>query len=129
MKRNPLKDQEPHIAPEVAASASPDPILRIDCDYKGKTGATATADRANELMCRVTQGVLGKDWKVLLTSNLWISRGLVNVSTDTVVDFVYDPNGPGAPKLRQAVIVNFPDYTGPSFFQDEGHEKCVPVPA
>jgi hypothetical protein len=51
---------------------------------------------------------LAKGAKVLMTSNLWVSDGLVNGATGTVIDFIFDASGHGAPGLLQAVIVNSP---------------------
>jgi ATP-dependent exoDNAse (exonuclease V) alpha subunit len=62
---------------------------------------------------------------VLLTNNMWQEAGLVNGSVGTVVDLVYTTDQQ-PPALPQAIIVDFPEYTGPEFFP--GHPTWVPVP-
>ena len=61
--------------------------------------------------------------RVMLTRNLWVSKGLCNGSMGYVVDVVYS-EGFETPSLPVAVIVQFDGYTGPSFFEKE---RCVPI--
>ena len=61
---------------------------------------------------------------VMLTMNLWPAVGLCNGSTGTVVDIVYSPDSQ-PPELPIAVIVQFDNYSGPSFSHVP---NCVPIP-
>jgi hypothetical protein len=65
--------------------------------------------------------------KVLLLYNLWTLFRLVNGSVGIVVDIIYAPAAK-PPALPIAVIVDFPDYTGPSFFPDLPERRTwVPI--
>ena len=89
------------------------------------------ADVAN-IMASKAQGlpsqvVLAKDCKVILTVNLWKEAGLTNGAKGVVKYIVYEANT--KPKaLPTMVIVEFPQYIGPSYLQ-ERHlmTKCVPI--
>ena len=50
--------------------------------------------------------------------------GLVNGSTGIIIDFVYFTKK--APDLPEYIIINFPEYTGPAFF--DGTERSTWVP-
>jgi ATP-dependent DNA helicase PIF1 len=59
---------------------------------------------------------LAKGGRVMLTMNLWSSVGLCNGATGTVVDIIYQ-------KLPIAVIVEFENYRGPVF--NENQPLCI----
>ncbi|KAH9295198.1 hypothetical protein KI387_038786 [Taxus chinensis] len=50
--------------------------------------------------------------EVMLTSNLWVSSGLVNGALGQVIDVVYNPES-HPPDLPSFVVVNFRHYQGP----------------
>ena len=50
--------------------------------------------------------------RVMLTMNLWLSTGLCNGSTGTVVNIIYETNHQ-PPLLPIAVVVKFDKYSGP----------------
>ena len=52
----------------------------------------------------------------MLTVNLWSTVGLCNGACGKIVDLIYD-NDHCAPNLPIAVIVEFDDYSGPSFIE------------
>ena len=58
---------------------------------------------------------------IMLRTNMWVERGYVNSSIDTVSHIIYRQNGPALPDL---VICQFPQYTGPPFYP----ELPFPVP-
>lgn len=61
----------------------------------------------------------------MLTTNLCIPYGLFNGSIGTVFDIIY-PTGTGPSKcLPSAVMVNFPNYSGPPFI--DSHPKVIPL--
>ena len=53
---------------------------------------------------------------VMLRSNLWVEKGLVNGTLGTVMHIIFHREGP--PALPATVICNFPSYTGPPFLPD-----------
>ena len=73
-----------------------------------------------------------KGAKVMLRVNLCQPYGLINGACGTVKDIIYHP-GEGPPtKLPKAVIVEFPDYTGPPLMCPEEEQykhmfKYVPI--
>ena len=59
---------------------------------------------------------------MMLTMNLWSSVGLCNEATGTVVDFIFKDNHQ-PPDLPIAVMVQFDNYRGPAF--SENQPLCV----
>ena len=68
--------------------------------------------------------MLAKDCKVILTTNLWKEAGLTNGAKGTVKYIVYEPSFK-PPDLPSMVIVQFPQYIGPSYMKD--CNNCVPI--
>ena len=60
---------------------------------------------------------------VSVTTNLWKSAGLTN-GTNGVVKFIIYEGNLKPPSLPSLVIVQVPQYIGPSY---KGFEKCVPI--
>ena len=60
----------------------------------------------------------------MLTMNLWVSVGLCDGATGTVIDIIYEINHQ-PPELPIAVGVKFDDYRGPSI--TETQQSCVPL--
>ena len=69
-------------------------------------------------------GFLAKGARVMLTMNLWSSVGLCNGATGTVAHIIYQ-NNHQPPDLPIAVIVEFENYRGPVF--NENQPLCIPV--
>ena len=67
---------------------------------------------------------LAKGARVMLTMNLWSSVGLCNGASGTVVDSIYQ-NNHQRPDLPIGVIVEFENYTGPIF--NENQPLCIPI--
>ena len=67
---------------------------------------------------------LAKGARVMLTMNLWSSVGRCNGATGTVIDIVYE-NNHQSPDLPIAVIVEFENYRGPVF--NENQPLCIPI--
>ena len=67
---------------------------------------------------------LAKGARVMLTMNLWSSIGRCNGATGTVIDMVYE-NNHQPPDLPIAVIVEFENYRGPVF--NENQPLCIPI--
>ncbi|CAB3994209.1 ATP-dependent DNA helicase PIF1, partial [Paramuricea clavata] len=67
---------------------------------------------------------LAKGARVMLTMNLWSSVGLCNRANGTVVHIIYQDNHQ-PPHLPIAVIVEFENYRGPVF--NENQPLCIPI--
>ena len=67
---------------------------------------------------------LAKAARVMLTMNLWASVGLCNGAAGTVVDIIYQ-NNHQPPDLPIAVIVEFKNYRGPDF--NDNQPLCIPI--
>ena len=63
--------------------------------------------------------------RVMLTSNLWVSAGLVNGSLGQVVDIFYKSQH-HPPQLSTFVVVNFQKYIGPAW--DTNNPTFLPIP-
>lgn len=64
--------------------------------------------------------------QITLTSNLWISKGLVNSANGIVKDIIVsDDYVPG--DIPVAIIVEIPEYTGPQFFMDQNGKNYIPI--
>ena len=97
------------------------PIARINAIHSHAAAASAKSDEAGGLEPVV---FLAEGTKVMLTCNLWQEAGLCNGSPGTVTSLLFqDQQGP--PNLPIAVLVHFPNYTGPVFNSIPG---CIPVP-
>ena len=68
--------------------------------------------------------ILAKDCKVILTSNLWKEAGLTNGAKGVVKYIIYE-KGLKPKALPNVVIVQFPQYIGPSYL--ENCMNCVPI--
>ena len=74
-----------------------------------------------------TSGRLGFGAYVLPTlSRVNLSSGLVNGSTGIIVDFIYTNTVP--PEFSAFLIIDFPNYTCPAFFNAEDRKTWVPLP-
>jgi ATP-dependent exoDNAse (exonuclease V) alpha subunit len=60
----------------------------------------------------------------MLTANLWTEARLVNGALGTIVDIVFEENGP--PSLPTAIFINFDTYEGITITNSEGI-KVVPI--
>lgn len=101
------------------------PILRINAKHTGRGGnfSHSIAKGLEKLL------YLSVDSKVLLTSNLWVSAGLVNGSSGTVVDICFKGDEK-PPDLPHCIVVDFgSSYRGPPLFlPDDGSRKgWVPI--
>ena len=54
--------------------------------------------------------------KVMLTTNLNVQYGLFNGSMSTVVNIIYTDGNSPKDSFSTVCIIEFPRYTGPSFF-------------
>ena len=97
------------------------PVARINARHSTEAAKTIDPD---ELYGSERCIFLAKSAKVVLTLNLWQSVGLCSGVTGTVADLKYEESHK-LPTLPIAVVVSFPDYTGPPVI--ETLHTLVPV--
>ena len=97
------------------------PVAGVKSQNKGKGSGSATANEAQGLHSNL---IIARECQVLLTSNLWQEAGLTNGARGTVKYIIYE-KGQKPPRLPAMVIVQFDQYIGPSYLENE--EKCVPI--
>ena len=98
------------------------PVAKILAEHTGgKEAKKANSDMAKGLEAEL---LISKGSRIMLTANLWTEAGLVNGALGTIVDIVFDENGP--PSLPTAVFVNFDTYEGVTITNTEGI-KVVPI--
>jgi hypothetical protein len=68
---------------------------------------------------------MSKSAKVMLSVNLCVSFGLYNGAIGKIIDIIYLEGNIPENSLPAAVMVEFPNYTGPSFVKD--NPKLVPI--
>ena len=66
-----------------------------------------------------------KGAKVMLTANMYVPYGLFNGSMGRVEEIIYNTGDSPKTSLPNVVIVEFPNYTGPSFINN--YSKLVPI--
>ena len=97
------------------------PIAQIHAVNSTKKAKTFPASKAGGLQNSI---IICKNSKVMLLSNIWKEVGLTNGANGFVRYIIYDEDK-GPPKLPAFLLINFPQYTGPSFLPNE--EKIVPI--
>ena len=97
------------------------PIAIIKSKNSDKAVAGILAAKAHGLPSQV---MLAKECKVILTTNLWKEAGLTNGAKGVVKYIIYESRL--KPKeLPSMVIVQFPQYIGPSYLKN--CNNCVPI--
>ncbi len=97
------------------------PIAHINARHSSALAKKISSDDMSGLEPVV---FLAKGARVMLTMNLWASVGLCNGATGTVFDIIYQSNHQ-PPDLPIAVIVQFENYRGPVF--NENQPLCIPI--
>ena len=87
-------------------------VMRINAEHNSRKARKATEDEAENLaaMLHVTVGA-----RIMLTSNLWTERGLVNGSTGEVVNFDWEADKDPLTTMPYVILVRFDEYQGPPF--------------
>ena len=108
------------------------PVIAFDALHEGTSHdeGMKVADEKFSALSKCLELAIGAP--VLLTHNLAVEHGLVNGSQGEIVDIVYrDGHHPNhdtrAFRMPSAVVVNFPEYKGPSFFPESGQRTWVPL--
>ena len=97
------------------------PTAHVDARHSSKLSRKLSSDEFSGLEPTI---FLAKDATVILTMNLWSTVELCNGAGGKIGDLIYD-NDQCPPNLPIAVIVQFDDYSGPSFI--ESAPNCFPV--
>ena len=97
------------------------PIVHINGHHSSALAKKISSDDMSGLEPVV---FLAKGARVMLSMNLWSSVGLCNGATGTVAHIIYQ-NNHQPPDLPIAVIVEFENYRGPVF--NENQPLCIPV--
>ena len=97
------------------------PVAHINARHSSELAKKISSDDMSGLEPVV---FLAKGARVMLTINLWSSVGLCNGATGKVVDIIYQSNHQ-PPDLPIAVIVEFEDYRGPVF--NENQPLCIRI--
>lgn len=98
------------------------PIAVVKSSNNNELAAHAASNKAGNLPF---QTIYSEGAKVMLTMNLWKSKGLVNGAQGTIVAIVYQPER-SPPALPDVIFVQFDEYLGPSALPSLG-EKIVPI--
>ena len=98
---------EHHISKLVALDV---PVVTFECAHNKAQAKTTSSDEAGGLEQWLSLAVGAN---IMLQSNLWVQKGLVNGTVGTVLHIIFHNQGP--PAMPAVVICQFPSYTGPSF--------------
>ncbi|KAE8740593.1 hypothetical protein FOCC_FOCC013893 [Frankliniella occidentalis] len=96
------------------------PAAKITAKISGKSKQISLSD--NDNMESVLY--LSKGSRIMLRSNLWVEKGLVNGSVGEVVDTIYHPDATPQDDPPSVIICTFTSYKGPYL---EPEKKTVPI--
>ena len=96
------------------------PIAAIKSINSSSTVAALSSSKAHGLPSQVW---LARECHVTITTNLWKEAGLTNGANGIIKFIVYEGNT-RPPALPSLVIVQVPQYIGPSY---KNLDKCVPI--
>ena len=96
------------------------PIAAIKSINSSSTVAALSSSKAHGLPSQVW---LARECHVTITTNLWKEAGLTNGANGVIKFIVYEGNT-RPPALPSLVIVQVPQYIGPSY---KNLDKCVPI--
>ncbi|KAI3947062.1 hypothetical protein MKW92_023784 [Papaver armeniacum] len=102
------------------------PVARVMSSNNCQTAEHASTDDAKGLQKIV---LLSKESRVMLRKNICTKFGLVNGSTGTVVDVVYEDGKKPPTHMPIAVMVRFDKYTGPQLYEEPNVNVIPIVPA
>ena len=108
------------------------PVIRIQAEHTGvceEEGAKLNEERFNGLANTLE---LCEEARVILIHNLAVEHGLMNGTQGIVKQIVFahgcHPNHEDATKrMPNAVVIDFPKYAGPAFYNDPERRTWVPI--
>ena len=96
-------------------------VFKLSAMNSPPSGSTFSAEQAEGLHQTL---YTARGARVILTKNIWPGQKLVNGSKGTVTHVIYQEDRESAP-LPTLILVQFDDYSGPSFLNDQ--ERVVPI--
>ena len=94
-------------------------ITKLNSMHTGANAINGSNTDTKQLECNLYLSVQSK---ILLLHNISTTFKLVNGSTGTIMDFIYN-EGTNPPLLPSYIVIDFPTYNGPSFFGDDIDKK------
>ena len=64
---------------------------------------------------------------ITLTTNTWVTRGLVNGSNGIIKNIIYPDSELSKETIPETIVVFFPKYVGPQFFEEESKYNWIPL--
>ena len=98
------------------------PVLRISATFQGPHSKQADPDKSGGLLNTL---FLCQGAKVMLTINISVPFGLFNGALGHVVDIIYKEGRKPEDGLPDVVMVDFPNYSGPPFIQN--NTTLIPI--
>ena len=95
------------------------PITKVSAVHTGSNAVNGNTSDTKQLECNL---YLSINSKILLLHNISTRYKLVNGSTGTIMDFIYN-EGNNPPQLPTYIVIDFPSYNGPNFFDDDLDKK------
>ncbi|KAK3914466.1 ATP-dependent DNA helicase [Frankliniella fusca] len=112
LKLSELRDANNHVVPVVKVEA------RTNC-VKAKKASTDEAQGLEQIL------YLAKGCNIMLRTNLWLSKGLVNGAMGKIFDILYDVKTEVSINHPTVLLCEFENYSGPSIIPGS---NIVPVP-
>ena len=108
------------------------PVMKIVAQHEGvdqREGLEIDAERFNQLEAVIE---VAEEARIILVHNLHVAYGLMNGTQGTIKRVVYKPDGNpnhDNPDLRfpECIVVDFPEYEGPAFFDDPTKRTWCPI--
>jgi ATP-dependent exoDNAse (exonuclease V) alpha subunit len=96
------------------------PIARVPAKHQGSKASTVSAEKANGLESVL---YLARGTRIMLRTNLWVKKGLVNGAMGSVVDILYVNGNEPSNDAPSILMCKFDNYYGPGI----GPDNLVPI--